>query len=158
MSSSCPSVSLFVHTLPHLGVSELRFYIYFVVQNNMFAVHTCVFGVVCSTFIKLVDHFIIITFVVSINHQLFLLTIPYTVIHNYIRNSNALSMVSVEYELCSVRVRMYVWVILHFCCIVARYCSSYIYIIQSIYVGMVSKSIPLQSKTIKLIGELQYIM
>ena len=29
---------------------------------------------------------------------------------------------------------------------------------QLVYVRMVSKSIPLQSKTIKLIGELQYIM
>ena len=67
------------------------------------------FGVVYSTFIKLVDHFIII-----INFVIYFFTI-----------------------------------FLYHCSTVVQ---------QLVYVGMVSKSIPLQSKTITLIGELQYIM
>ena len=67
-------------------------------------------------------------------------------------------MVPEEFELCSVHVRkyvsmsvcMYVWVII------------FLYVAlghgSAASVGMVSKYIPLRSKTIKLIGEVQYIM
>ena len=69
MSSSHPYLSLHVHTLPHLGVSKLRVYIYFTLLFRIICLqytHACLEWFVVP--VKLVDHFIIINFVVSINH------------------------------------------------------------------------------------------